>query len=193
MTGSSGTEREAAMYQRVLTSLTITVAFSLAIFVQATSAKPISSQVLQQHPLVSEKVAGLNLGVHSAKPVNMPEGAYRALIIRSEALDQKYGVGAVNSAKPVNMSEGAYRTLAIRSKALDQKYGVGAVQSSKPLVSEKIGGLQLQPSSTQAEVVAGNGFDWSDAGIGAAFVFGTMLLGAGLLLTVRRHDFPVAS
>jgi hypothetical protein len=151
-------ERKAAMYQRVLMSMMLTVAFSLAIFVQATSAKPVSSQVMQQSSLVSEKVAGLNLGVESQKPASMTSAEYRALMIRSEALNRKYAV------------EG----------------------SAKPIVSEKLGGLQLPATSTTTFVTSsGSEFDWSDAGIGAGVVFGTMLLGAGLVLTVRRRDFPI--
>jgi hypothetical protein len=153
-----GEERSAAMFQRVLMSVSLTVVFSLAIFVQAALAKPVSSQVMQQSPIVSEKVAGLNLGVQSQTPVSMTKAEYRALIIRGEALNRKY-----------------------------------AVERSAPIVSEKIGGLQLPSTSTTTYVAAGGSeFDWSDAGIGAGFVFGTMILGAGLVLTLRRRHYPIA-
>ena len=116
------------MYQRVLMSLTLTVAFSLAIFVQATSARTLSSQVSQESPLVSEKLAGLN-----------------------------------------------------------------PVVAAKPIVSEKLAGMQLPTASTTTYAVStGSEFDWSDAGIGAGFVLGTMLLGTALVITVRRRDFPIA-
>jgi hypothetical protein len=41
-------------------------------------------------------------------------------------------------------------------------------------------------------VVATGGFDWADAGIGAAFVFGIMFLGAVSVVTIRRHHGPLA-
>jgi hypothetical protein len=147
------------MYQRVFMSVILTVMFSLAVFVQATAARPGSSQVVQQSPIISEKLAGLNVGVESQKPAGMTKAEYRALVIRGEALNQKYS----------------------------------NERSTTPIVSEKIGGLQLPTSSTTTQVASsGNEFDWSDAGIGAGFVFGTMVLGAGLVLTVRRRDFPIA-
>jgi len=41
-------------------------------------------------------------------------------------------------------------------------------------------------------VVATGGFDWANAGIGAAFVFGIMFLGAASLVMIRRHHGPLA-
>jgi hypothetical protein len=40
-------------------------------------------------------------------------------------------------------------------------------------------------------VVSSVGFDWNDAGIGAAFAFGIVLLGAASLVTIRRRHGPV--
>jgi hypothetical protein len=144
------------MYQRLLISMTITVAFSLALIAQTASAKPIPAPT----PYMSE---GMNVVVpqstDSQKPASMSYAEYRALIIRSEAFNRKYGVG----------------------------------QSSTPIVSEKIDGLQLPATSTTTQVASsGSEFDWGDAGIGAGVVFGTMLLAVGLVLTVRRRDFPIA-
>jgi hypothetical protein len=78
----------------------------------------------------------------------------------------------------------------LRSEGLNRIYGVG--QSTKPIVSEKLGGLELPPPSSTQVASSGSEFDWSDAGIGAAAVFGTVLLGAGLVLTIRRREFPLA-
>jgi len=41
-------------------------------------------------------------------------------------------------------------------------------------------------------VVATGGFDWADAGIGAASVLGVMFLGAASVVTIRRHHGPLA-
>jgi hypothetical protein len=40
--------------------------------------------------------------------------------------------------------------------------------------------------------VSTGGFDWSDAGMGAASVFGVMLLGAASVATIRRHRGSIA-
>jgi len=136
-----------------------------------------------------------SIDLQKPKPGSMSYAEYRALIIRSEAFNRKYGVAhhaLASSSKPSSMSSGEYRALMLRSEGLKQKYGVG--QWSKPIVSETIDGLQLPATSSTTSQVASSGseFDWSDAGIGAGVVFGTMLLGGGLVLTVRRRDFPIA-
>jgi hypothetical protein len=67
--------------------------------------------------------------------------------------------------------------------------------SSTPLVSEKTTGL-VQPFTHSQEPVlistSDNSFDWSDAGIGAGALFGTMLVGAAGALTLRRHRGTLA-
>jgi hypothetical protein len=67
-------------------------------------------------------------------------------------------------------------------------------QSSAPIVSEMATGLVQPPASSQhvAAVSNDSGFDWSDAGIGAGVVFGTMLLGASGLLALRRQGGTLA-
>ena len=86
-----------------------------------------------------------------------------------------------------------------------------AGQSQQAITRGKLGeiGAWAVPSnSTQTEIVpkslpaspttvvasSSDRFDWNDAGIGAAFVFGAVLLGAASLVTIRRHQHhgPVA-
>ena len=105
---------------------------------------------------------------------------------------------AIAQAKPVGMSKAEYRALVIRSEGLNQKYGVGQT-SQQAIIREKLGeiGAWAVPStsttSTPTPVVSGDdGFGWNNAGIGAAFVLGAMLLGAASLATRRRHHRPVA-
>jgi hypothetical protein len=95
----------------------------------------------------------------------------------------------------------------------DQGYGVSVAQTSKPLVSEKTAGLYQQATQSSAPIVSektaglvqpfsstdtvavpstDDGFNWGDAGIGAAVVFGTMLLGTAGALTLRRHRGTLA-
>ena len=84
-----------------------------------------------------------------------------------------------------------------------------AGKSQQAIIREKLGeiGAWAVPSnSTQTEIVpkslptspttvvasSSDRFDWNDAGIGAAFVSGAVLLGAASLVTIRRHQGPVA-
>jgi hypothetical protein len=91
--------------------------------------------------------------------------------------------------------------------------GLVQVTQSAPLVSEKTAGLtQVTHTSSPvlpSEITSGlvqpfthseqpvlvsthDGFDWSDASIGAGALFGTMLLGAAGALTLRRHRGTLA-
>ena len=126
--------------------------------------------------LIGMVVAGLLLstGVAWAKPTGMTKAEYRALIVRSEGLNQRYGLDKV--------------TLSGVNQKLEE-IGAWAVPSnqtaSTPIVSEKLSGLDRQPTSTATS--GGNGFDWNDAGIGAALAFAGVL-GIGAVLTVRHKQ-----
>ena len=152
------------MNPRFLISLTITVAFSLVILAHTASAKPIPAPVTQTPYLSEGGFFGFGPEQSATQTQSQPQ---------------------------TGMSKAEYRALMLRSEGLNRIYGVG--QSSKPIVSEKLGGFELPPSSSTTQVAsAGDEFDWNDAGIGAAAVFGTVLLGAGLVLTIRRREFPLA-
>ena len=60
-------------------------------------------------------------------------------------------------------------------------------RQSRPNSGQTTAGLPRTVS-----VVATGGFDWADAGIGAAFVFGIMFLGAASVVTIKRHHGPLA-
>jgi hypothetical protein len=127
----------------------------------------------------------------SAKPIPAPvtqtpylsEGSFFGF-------GQEQSATQTQSQPQTGMSKAEYRALMLRSEGLNRIYGVG--QSSKPIVSEKLGGFELPPPSSTQVASSGEEFDWNDAGIGAAAVFGTVLLGAGLVLTIRRREFPLA-
>jgi len=126
--------------------------------------------------LIGMVVAGLLLstGVAWAKPTGMTKAEYRALMVRSEGLNQKYGLDKV---KLSNVNQ---KLEEIGAWAVPSKQTV-----TKPLVSEKLSGLDLQPTSTATS--GGSGFDWNDAGIGAALAF-VGVLGIGAALTVRNKQ-----
>jgi hypothetical protein len=117
-------------------------------------------------------------------------------------------------AKPVDDQMVAAVQSSSRPIVSEKTAGLFQATESAPLVSEKTAGLTqvtepstsavrpseittglVQPFSHSAEPIAvstDDGFSWSDAGIGAAALFGTMLLGAAGALTLRRHRGTLA-
>jgi hypothetical protein len=118
--------------------------------------------------LIGMVVAGLLLSTSTAwaKPTGMTKAEFQALITPSEGSNvtqqlEEIGAWAVPTKQPV----------------------------STPLVSEKLAGVGIPGPETTVSSTGG-GFDWNDAGIGAALALGGVL-GIGALLTVR-HSQPVA-
>ena len=113
----------------------------------------------------------------TAKPAGMSEPAYRALTIRSEALNKLYG-NAVTRLSPRQFKElyqsGANRmtpqgfaALVAGSEALNRQYGLDRTSQPTRVVKQPTG--------------SGDGLDWADFGIGAAAMLGLVLLSGGLL------------
>jgi hypothetical protein len=150
--------------------------------------------------------AGLMLSSASAwaTPTGMTKAEYRALMLRSEGLNQKYGLYKY-SQPAISAKLGEIGTWAVPSSPKQTvakptvsqqlgEIGAWAVPSPQqtdatPLVSEKLSGLGLPTTTTVAS--GGEGFDWNDAGIGAALAFGLVVLGVGSLLTVRHQHRPI--
>ncbi len=105
----------------------------------------------------------------TSRPPSMSKAEYRALMLRSEALNQKYGLGR-QRAVPQGMTAAEYRALMLRSEALNQKYGLG---------KQKAAAVTSQPANST------RGFAWGAFGIGAALMFGLALLAGGFF--VRRR------
>jgi hypothetical protein len=112
-------------------------------------------------------LAGLFAGAVLAGPV-IPQGytaqQWKALQLRSDALNRKYHLGAYR-----NVSAGsgqAERALMLRSVALNRKY--------------HLGGYAL------VRVTRSGGFDWGDAGIGSAATLGLVLAAVGATAGLRR-------
>ena len=115
----------------------------------------------------------------TSRPPSMSKAEYQALMLRSEALNQKSGLGP-QSAVPQGMTAAEYRALMLRSEALNQKYGLG---------KQKAAAVTSQPTNST------RGFAWGAFGIGAAVMFGLALLAGGLfvrhrLLATRRVLTP---
>jgi hypothetical protein len=115
----------------------------------------------------------------TSRPPSMSKAEYRALMLRSEALNQKYGLGPQRAA-PQGMTAAEYRALMLRSEALNQKYGLG---------KQKAAAVTSQPTNST------RGIEWGAFGIGAAVMFGLALLAGGFfvrhrLLATRRGLTP---
>jgi hypothetical protein len=140
--------------------------------------------------IIGMVLAGLMLSSAGAwaQPTGMTKAEYRALMIRSEAMNQRYGLyeyaqpgllsndQQVNTAPSVNGKLGEIGAWAVPTKQQTQ---------TRPLVSEKLAGLDLPPTSKAS---SDDGFNWNDAGIGAALALGFVVLGVGSLLTVRQQQ-----
>jgi hypothetical protein len=113
----------------------------------------------------------------TSTPAGMSQAEYRALMIRSEALNKRYG-NAVTRLSPRQfmelyraggnrMTPDAFNALVTRSEALNRRYALDRTSQPTNVVEQPTG--------------SGNGFDWGDFGIGAAAMLGLVLLSGGLL------------
>jgi hypothetical protein len=124
----------------------------------------------------------------------MSKAEYRSLMLHSEALNQKYGLGP-QRAMPQGMTAAEYRALRIRGHELNRLYGPAeslmtpaalraltlrgeAMHKTYGLDKQKAAAVTSQPTNST------RGFAWGAFGIGAAVMFGLALL-AGCFF-VRR-------
>ena len=143
-----------------------------------------SRRILVALPLAL--IVGLAFSVQSAMAIKVGDPGFAAV---------------QNSSAPIVSEKTAGLVQATHAAPLVSEKTAGLYQTSQPtssspvIVSEKTTGL-VQPftHSTEPVVVSNNddGFNWSDAGIGAGALFGTMLLGAAGALTLRRHRGTLA-
>ena len=113
----------------------------------------------------------------SPKPDRLSTAQYRALVLRSEALNQKYRLGEWKG-MPLGMSVPEYRAIMIRSEALNKQYGLG--RWSRPTAA-----------SPQTPSVGSHGFAWGTFGIGAVAMLALVLLTAGVIAGSRfGRDTP---
>jgi hypothetical protein len=76
----------------------------------------------------------------NSRPAVMTNAEYRALMLRSEALNRQYGLGS-GTYRPAAMGWQQYRALVLRSKALNAKYGLGGahdVTSTPPAATANV-------------------------------------------------------
>jgi hypothetical protein len=97
-------------------------------------------------------------------PAGMTKAEYRALMLRSEALNEKYRLDTWKGV-PAGMTAPAYRALMLRSEALNRKYGLGGRSTAT-----------VAPAAGPSD-----GFGWGAFGIGAAAMLGFVLIGVGAI------------
>ena len=130
-------------------------------------------------------VAAAPVSAASGRPPEMTPQEYKAMVVRSEALNALYGLG-----KPAQMTHAEYRAALIRGAALNERYGLPVVLSSTEiarLYGTRVAESPLPEAPAAPTVTAGNGFDWTDAMIGAGIIAGLFSLGAAGALIARRH------
>lgn len=104
-----------------------------------------------------------------ARPAAMSKAEYRALMLRSVALDRMYHLGKY-AAHPLGMTASDYRALMLRSEALNQKYGLGS---------------WARPNPAPRATTVVEGFSWSAFGIGVGAMAGLLLLFACVVVGSR--------
>ena len=165
--------------KRILRGLTLAFAIGIAIPVTNAAARPMgdnpvvygggavvqSRGVQSQAPIVSEKVAGLQLRASSSNSNPYHLRKFHVYPQVSQKLEE-LGLPTASTASTAN---------------------------SSPVVSEKTAGLGL-PSQPDVVSTPETGFDWNDAGIGAGATTALLIamFGGGLLLVRRRHHGTLA-
>jgi hypothetical protein len=117
----------------------------------------------------------------------------KALQVRGDALNRVYHLGAY--ATSASSGAAARRALEIRSDALNRVYHLGAYATSASSGAAARRALEIRGDALNARYHLGRyavisqtgGFDWADAGIGAASMFGLIVAAGGLFLVSRRH------
>ena len=125
--------------------------------------------------LIGMVVAGLLLStsVALAKPTGLTPGEIQAQITRSQAMHLKYG--DYEYAQPALSSQPRPTKLS----AVNQKL-------------EEIGSWAVPQTTSKPSVnSSGNGFDWNDAGIGAALAFVGLLGISAVLMVWHNQDTPI--
>jgi hypothetical protein len=113
----------------------------------------------------------------------------RALNLRSVAMNHLYGLP-----RQTHATSAEARALRIRSEALNRRYGLDSGPGATPqelralrLRSEALNRRYVVETKAAPRVRNTAGFDWTDAGIGAAGAVGAVvLLGAGTIAVRRR-------
>jgi MYXO-CTERM domain-containing protein len=143
------------------------------------SSEQPKEEIMKRLAIIALAVAGFAMTAMVAqaagKPTGMSQQEYRALMLRSEGLNQKYGLNVLVK------GENYYaRGLPAASPVADvpvkgENYFARGLPTSTPTT------FASAPSTS-------TDFQWADAGIGAGALLGLMALAAAAL-GLRRHRF----
>jgi hypothetical protein len=167
------------MYKRIFTSLTIAFAMAGAAFTGTATARQVQDSGAWAVP------ASTQTGVVS-KPL---AGQSQQAIIREKL--GEIGAWAVPSNSTQTPSNSTQTEIVPKSQQaiIREKLGeIGAWAVPSNSTQTEIVPKSLPTSPTTVVASSSDRFDWNDAGIGGAFVFSAVLLGAASLVTIRRHQ-----
>jgi hypothetical protein len=150
-------------------------------------------------------LAGLAVAIASlavAAPAAQADDWYRGSTATAVRPDDRAGAHGPGAALPdesaVRPDDRAGRvspgTGETAARPDDRGARVSPVIPSEPAVlPDDRAGVRGPGAAPPSIVIFPDGFDWTDAGIGAALAFGLVLLGSGMLLVARRHRRPTAT
>ena len=113
----------------------------------------------------------------TSTPAGMTKSSYRALMIRSEALNELHG-NAVTRLSPQQFT-GLYRAGA--SRMAPQAFAALVARSAALNRQSRLDRTSQPTTVVEQPTGSGSGFDWGDFGIGAAAMLGLVVLSGGLL------------
>jgi hypothetical protein len=168
MSNSNTQEGEVTVYKRTLKALFVAAAFGVAYPIQAAAMPTIDSGgkvvVQKSAPIVSEKVAGLQVPGPHARPIV----SQHATPIVSEK------TAGLNLSAPQSTPATSVNTPIVSEKTAGLN-------------------LPTQQQPVERVYVSSNpSFDWGDAGIGAGVMFGSLLAAVAAAGMVRRHHAHLA-
>jgi hypothetical protein len=144
----------------------------------------------------------MSAAIAQAGPMGMSNAEYHALMVRSEGLNQKHGVGQ-NSQRPLVSEKLAGLDLSAAASSgpldpwqqnLNARVKFKNTQVTDPWALNLFARHAYNASkvASQSQPASTGGLDWGAAEIGAAFAFGAVLVGVASLVTIRRHHRPIA-
>jgi hypothetical protein len=197
------------MYKRIFTSLTIAFAMAGAAFTGTATArqvqdsgawavpastqtgvvsKPLAGQ--SQQAIIREKLGEIGAWAVPSNSTQTPSNSTQTEIVpKSQQAIIREKLGEIGAwAVPSNSTQTEIvpksQQAIIREKL--EEIGAWAVPSNS--TQTEIVPKSLPTSPTTVVASSSDRFDWNDAGIGGAFVFSAVLLGAASLVTIRRHQ-----
>jgi hypothetical protein len=136
----------------------------------------------------------------ASRPSQLSKSEYRGIMFRSEALNEKYRLGAWRGV-PVGMTPAEYQTQRTRSQALNEKYRLGewkgvpegmtpplyrALAIRSEALNERFGpGTVGASTAAPVHAAPSEAFAWRAFGIGVLAMLGLVLLVSGVIAGSR--------